>query len=189
VNFQLNLIDSHWFKFRVHYVWVWAPKTASNISHKKYIFLKKWRKNVFPVLYLRGKAVDMPHRRKYRTLRRRRRRPKNPETMRTCSLSLTHNSPKYLEWNWAWDFRRIFPIKLRNFKLRKMPKLLNVRFPEGWYFLKSNKTAIKRSSKRFFFLLLNGIVRRYWVNQIPIFAWFSLHAHAQGKKISEIVGT
>jgi len=72
--------------------------------------------------------------------------------------NLTHNSPMYLGWNLAWDFRRIFPIKLRNFKLRKMPKLLNFRFPNGWYFLNCDSTKLKRSSV--FFMCPNGSAGR-----------------------------
>jgi len=45
------------------------------------------------------------------------------------------------------EIRRIFPIELRYFKLWKMPKLLNIRFPEGWYFLNFDNTELKRSSE------------------------------------------
>ena len=45
------------------------------------------------------------------------------------------------------EIRKVFPMKLRNFKLRKMPKLLNSRFPEGRYFLNSDNTELKRSSE------------------------------------------
>ena len=48
------------------------------------------------------------------------------------------------------EIRGIFPIKLRNFKLWKMTKLLNFRFPEGWYFSNFGNTEQKRSSKIFF---------------------------------------
>jgi len=44
-----------------------------------------------------------------------------------------------------------------------MPELLNFRFPKGWYFLKSDNTELKRSSKIFFFLFPNGIAGRFWV--------------------------
>ena len=44
------------------------------------------------------------------------------------------------------EIRKVFPIKLRNFKLREMPKLLNFRFPEGRYFLNCDNTELKRSS-------------------------------------------
>jgi len=43
-----------------------------------------------------------------------------------------------------------FPNKLRNFKLWKMPKLLNFRFPEGLYFLICDNTELKKSSKIIF---------------------------------------
>jgi len=43
-----------------------------------------------------------------------------------------------------------FFIKIRNFKLWKMPKQLNLRFPEGGYFLNCDNTELKRSSKIFF---------------------------------------
>jgi len=49
------------------------------------------------------------------------------------------------------EIRRTFPIKLRNLKLWKMPKLLIFRFPQGWYFLNFNNTKLKRPSKIFFF--------------------------------------
>jgi len=42
---------------------------------------------------------------------------------------------------------KIFPIKLRNFKLWKMPELLNSRFPEERYFLNFANTELKRSSE------------------------------------------
>ena len=41
---------------------------------------------------------------------------------------------------------RIFSTKIRSFKFWKMPKLLNLRFPEGWYFLNCENTEMKRSS-------------------------------------------
>jgi len=41
----------------------------------------------------------------------------------------------------------VFPIKLRNFKLWKMPKLINFRFSEGRYFLNRDNTELKRSSE------------------------------------------
>ena len=36
-----------------------------------------------------------------------------------------------------WEIASIFSTKIRNFKLWKMTKLINFRFPEGWYFFKS----------------------------------------------------
>jgi len=70
--------------------------------------------------------------------------------LRGSTMSLTHNSPKYLEWNLASEkLKGFFPVKIRNFKLLKMPKLLNLRFPEGWYFLNCDNTERKRSSKTF----------------------------------------
>jgi len=48
------------------------------------------------------------------------------------------------------DFRRIFTIKVRSFKLWKRPKLSNFRFPEGWYFLNCDSTELKRSCTIFF---------------------------------------
>jgi len=66
--------------------------------------------------------------------------------------SLTHNSPKYLEWNLASEkLEGFFSIKIRNFKLWEMPKKLNFTFSEGWYFLNYDNTELKRSSKIFFF--------------------------------------
>jgi len=44
----------------------------------------------------------------------------------------------------------IFPFKLRNFKLWKMPKLLNLRFSEAWYFLNCENNELENSSKIFF---------------------------------------
>ena len=41
----------------------------------------------------------------------------------------------------------IFPINVRKVKLWKMTKLLNFRFPYGWYFLNCDNTELKRSSK------------------------------------------
>jgi len=46
--------------------------------------------------------------------------------------------------------RGIFPHKLRNFKLGKMPKSLTFRFPEGRYFLNFDNTELKRCSNFFF---------------------------------------
>jgi len=43
-----------------------------------------------------------------------------------------------------------FSIKIRNFKLLKMPKLINFRFAEGLYFSNYDKTELIRSSKIFF---------------------------------------
>jgi len=37
--------------------------------------------------------------------------------------------------------------KIRNFRLWKMPKLLNFRFLEVWYFLNCDNEELKRSSK------------------------------------------
>ena len=48
------------------------------------------------------------------------------------------------------EIRRTLPIKLRNFNIWKMPKVLNFRFPEGWYFLNGDNTQLKRSSKTIF---------------------------------------
>jgi len=45
------------------------------------------------------------------------------------------------------EVARIFSIKIRNFKLRKMLKLLSFRFPEGWYFLNCYNSELKRFSK------------------------------------------
>ena len=45
--------------------------------------------------------------------------------------------------------RGIFFIKIRNFKLWETPKLLNFRFPEGWYFFNCDNTEMKKSSKIF----------------------------------------
>ena len=58
------------------------------------------------------------------------------------------------------EIGRIFAIKLRNFKLRKMPKYLNFRFPKGDIFFKIVTKLLQRSSEIFFFLFPNGIVRR-----------------------------
>ena len=44
-------------------------------------------------------------------------------------------------------------IKVRNFEVRKMPKLLNFTFPDGRYFLNFDTTKLKRFSKTFFFYL------------------------------------
>ena len=64
---------------------------------------------------------------------------------------LTHNSPKYLEWNLASNRNsRDFSLEIRNFKLWKIAKLLDFRFPEGWYFLKRDNTELKRSYKILF---------------------------------------
>jgi len=46
----------------------------------------------------------------------------------------------------------IFPIKMRNFKFWKMPKLLNFSFPKWWYFLKCGNTELKTSSKIIFYV-------------------------------------
>jgi len=68
------------------------------------------------------------------------------------SDTLTPNSPKYLEWNLAEEkLGGIFYFHIRNFKLWKMPKLLNYKFPERWYFLNWDNTELKRSSKNKFF--------------------------------------
>ena len=48
------------------------------------------------------------------------------------------------------EIRRIFFTKIRYLKLRKMPKLLNFRFPAGCYSLNSDNTELKRSSIIFF---------------------------------------
>jgi len=45
------------------------------------------------------------------------------------------------------DIGRFFPTETRNFERWKMPKLLNFRFSEWWYFLNSDNTELKRSSK------------------------------------------
>jgi len=66
-------------------------------------------------------------------------------------IELTYNIPKYLEWNLAKEeLEGTFPIKKRNFKLKKMPKSINFRFPEVWYFLNCDNTELKRSSTIFF---------------------------------------
>jgi len=41
-------------------------------------------------------------------------------------------------------------IKIRNFKLRKMPKLIKFRLPEGQYFLNYENNELKRYSKIIF---------------------------------------
>jgi len=46
---------------------------------------------------------------------------------------------------------RIFSTKVRNFKLWRMPKLLNFRFLEEWYFWNCDNIELNRSSKIFFF--------------------------------------
>jgi len=48
------------------------------------------------------------------------------------------------------EIERIVSIKILNFKLREMSKLLNLRLPEGRYFLKCDNTELKRPSKIFF---------------------------------------
>jgi len=61
---------------------------------------------------------------------------------------LTQNSPKYLEWNLAEEkLEGFFPLKYKILSFWKMPKLLDFRFPEEWYFLKCDYTELKRSSK------------------------------------------
>jgi len=59
---------------------------------------------------------------------------------------LTHNRPKWsgiqLQRNW-----KDFSFSMRNFKLWKMPKLLNSRFLKGRYFLNCDDTELKRFSK------------------------------------------
>jgi len=54
-----------------------------------------------------------------------------------------------------------FPIKLRNFKLWKMPELLNFGFLEGRCFLNCDNTELKRS---FIFLFIYFFVseRQRW---------------------------
>jgi len=77
------------------------------------------------------------------------------------TINLTHNSPKYVfgvKFSLR-EIRRIFPINLQNFQLCKMPKLFNIRFPEGWYFLNFDNTELKRSSI-INFLFPNGIAGR-----------------------------
>jgi len=60
---------------------------------------------------------------------------------------ITHNSPKYLEWNLVLrKIGNIFSTKILSFKLLKMPKSLNFRFPEGWYFLNCDNAEPERSS-------------------------------------------
>jgi len=45
---------------------------------------------------------------------------------------LTHNKPKEFKVKFGLrEIQRIFTIELRYFKLWKMPKLLNFRFPEA----------------------------------------------------------
>jgi len=67
--------------------------------------------------------------------------------------SLTHNSLKNLEWNLANKVKLegFSPPEIRNFKLWKMPKLLNSGFQRGDNFLYADKTELKRSCKIFFF--------------------------------------
>jgi len=48
------------------------------------------------------------------------------------------------------EIGRIISIKIRNFKLWKRRKLINIRLPEGWYFFNSDNKELKRSSKTFF---------------------------------------
>jgi len=48
------------------------------------------------------------------------------------------------------ELGRIFPTKTRNYKLWKMPKLLNFRFPVGRYFFHCKKNWMKKSSKIFY---------------------------------------
>jgi len=45
------------------------------------------------------------------------------------------------------EIGKIFPTEVGNFKLLKMPKLLNFRFPEGRYFLNCDNAELKISSK------------------------------------------
>jgi len=46
-------------------------------------------------------------------------------------IYLTDNSSKFGVKLGVIEIRRIFPIKLRNFTLKKWPKLINFMFPEG----------------------------------------------------------
>ena len=55
-----------------------------------------------------------------------------------------------------------FSIKIRNLKPWKIPEQLNFRFPEGWCFLNSDKTELKRFSKKN--SVPERIAGRYWVN-------------------------
>jgi len=48
------------------------------------------------------------------------------------------------------DIGKIFSTKIRIFKLRKITKLFNFGFPEGWYFWNCDNTELKRSSEIFF---------------------------------------
>jgi len=52
----------------------------------------------------------------------------------------------------------IFSFTVRNFKLWKMPQLLNFGFPEGWYFFKCDNTKLKTSSK----INVSGSQRHHW---------------------------
>jgi len=66
--------------------------------------------------------------------------------------SVNPKQPKVLGLKFSLgDIGRIFAIKICNFKLWKMPKLLNFRFPDGWYSLNCDNTDLKRSSKIFLF--------------------------------------
>ena len=62
-------------------------------------------------------------------------------------------------------------MEIRNFKLWKMPKYFNFRFPEGWYFL--NCIELKKFCK-INFLSPNGIAERKWVNG-PNVDWDTTH--------------
>ena len=67
------------------------------------------------------------------------------------SITLNPKQPKVFGVKFSLsEIRRIFFIKMRNYKLRKVPKLLNFSFPEGWYFLNCYNTELKRSSKIIF---------------------------------------
>jgi len=54
-----------------------------------------------------------------------------------------------------------------------MPKLLNFRFPKGWYFLKCDNTELKRSSLIFFFCFRTALLGGSRLN-VPVDHW---HVH------------
>ena len=67
-------------------------------------------------------------------------------------LTLTQNSPKYLEWNSALEKLKgfFFSIKIGNFKLWPMPKIFDIRFPEVWFFFNCDNTNLRRSAETLF---------------------------------------
>jgi len=66
--------------------------------------------------------------------------------------SLNPEQPKVLGVKFSLrEIRGISPTKVRNFRLREMPKLLNLRLPEGRYFLNCDNIEPKRSCNLFIF--------------------------------------